>query len=328
MIASLRGTVQTSEELGALPVVVRPNGAGVDLSEWAASHRGAVEAMLQHRGAILFRDFGIASAQAFGRVARAISPTLESYVYRSTPRTAKGDGVYTATEYPPRSTIPLHCENAYQRTWPLKLFFFCQVAPAEGGQTPLASVLRVTEAIPGALLEKFADRGVLYVRNYGGGLDLPWETVFQTRDRAQVEQFCRAHQIQFEWIGPDRLRTRQRCQGLATHPRTGQQVWFNQAHLFHPSALDAKTRAALESICSAEDLPRNAFFGDGGMIPLEDLEAIRAAFDRASVCFDWMPGDLLLVDNMLVAHGRKPFKGPREVLVAMAEASSLDEKAG
>jgi hypothetical protein len=29
-----------------------------------------------------------------------------------------------------------------------------------------------------------------------------------------------------------------------------------------------------------------------------------------------------MIDNMLVSHGRRPFKGPRKTLVAMAEAYS------
>jgi alpha-ketoglutarate-dependent taurine dioxygenase len=42
-------------------------------------------------------------------------------------------------------------------------------------------------------------------------------------------------------------------------------------------------------------------------------------YREAAVCFAWQKGDLLMVDNMLVAHGRAPFTGPRRILVAMAE---------
>jgi alpha-ketoglutarate-dependent taurine dioxygenase len=49
------------------------------------------------------------------------------------------------------------------------------------------------------------------------------------------------------------------------------------------------------------------------------MDEIRGAYDSETVKFDWQRGDLLLVDNMLVAHGREPFTGNRKVLVAMAE---------
>lgn len=34
--------------------------------------------------------------------------------------------------------------------------------------------------------------------------------------------------------------------------------------------------------------------------------------------FDWLPGDLLIADNHLVLHGRRPFRGERRVYAALA----------
>ncbi|NET49525.1 MAG: TauD/TfdA family dioxygenase, partial [Merismopedia sp. SIO2A8] len=50
------------------------------------------------------------------------------------------------------------------------------------------------------------------------------------------------------------------------------------------------------------------------------LDEIREVYQQASVSFLWQEGDVLLLDNMLVAHGRKPFVGTRKIVVAMAEA--------
>ena len=41
-----------------------------------------------------------------------------------------------------------------------------------------------------------------------------------------------------------------------------------------------------------------------------------------AVAFPWERGDILMLDNMLVAHGRKPFTGPRKILVGMAEMTN------
>lgn len=37
-----------------------------------------------------------------------------------------------------------------------------------------------------------------------------------------------------------------------------------------------------------------------------------------TVLFKWQRGDILVLDNVLTAHGRRPFVGPREILLAMA----------
>ncbi len=161
------------------------------------------------------------------------------------------------------------------------------------------------------------------MRNYGNGLDVHWTQVFNTEDRAVVERYCQMHDIACEWKAEGELRTRQLCHGVARHPRTQEMVWFNQAHLFHISALETAVRETLLDIVAEEDLPRNVYYGDGQ--PIEDsiLDEIRAVLDKHKVIFPWQQGDVLMLDNMLTAHAREPFKGPRRVVVAMAEACRL-----
>ena len=118
------------------------------------------------------------------------------------------------------------------------------------------------------------------------------------------------------------LRTRQTCQAVAVHPVTGDNVWFNQAHLFHISNLQAEVRESLLDIVDEEDLPRNVYYGDGSAIEDEVLAQIRAVLDECAISFPWQEGDVLMLDNMLSAHARSPFEGPRKVIVAMAEGHS------
>jgi alpha-ketoglutarate-dependent taurine dioxygenase len=284
-------------------------------------NKAALDGWLDERGALLFRGFAVGGTAGFGKLVAAASDAGPlAYLYQSTPRTSVGNQVYTATEYPPSVAIPLHNENAYQRAWPMRLYLFCVVAAAEGGQTPLADMLRVTERIAADVLERFARKGVMYVRNYRDGLDLPWQRVFQTEDPSAVEAYCREHDIHVEWRPGGALRTRQVCQGVAQHPRTGRRLWMNQAHLFHVTGLDPETRTSLLALMDEEDLPRNAYYGDGSPLEPEVLEHVRAAFSAEEVAFDWRSGDVLIIDNMLVAHARRPFSGDRKVLVAMSDA--------
>lgn len=292
------------------------------LDRFAAAGRHWIDAKLLQHGGILFRGFTIDSIENFRSAAVVLCDELTKYVYRSTPRHAVNNGVYTATEYRANASIPMHNENAYQRDWPMKLVFGCLQPAAVGGETPLALTAAVTNRIDCDVVDEFCSRHVLYVRNFGHGVDLDWQTTFQTDSKSDVESYCQQHGIEWEWLSPDRLQTRQECQATARHPVTDQELWFNQAHLFHLSSLPPEHRRAMLEQFGEESLPRNAYFGDGTSIDEGVLDDIRAAYEAEKVVFSWQKGDVLLLDNMLVAHGRNPYQGTRQVLVAMGNVFS------
>lgn len=303
------------------PLVIEATIDGVNPASWIASHREQLEAQLMVHGGLLFRNFALQGAESFEAFIKAMTEELLEYSYQSTPRSAVGGQIYTSTEYPAAQTIPLHNEMAYAHTWPMKIWFYCLTAAEQGGETPIADSRQVFARIDPKIRERFIEKKVMYVRNYGEGLDLSWSTVFQTNDRLEVEAYCREAGIEFEWRERDGLRTRQICQAAITHPRTGQWVWFNQAHLFHISNLEPAVREALASTYQEEDYPRNAYYGDGSAIESEVLDHIRNVYQQEVIVFSWQQGDVLMLDNMLMAHGRKPFAGTRTVLVGMAQSS-------
>ena len=259
------------------------------------------------------------SVQQFEQFARSISPQLLDYSERAAPRTEVGDKVYTSTEFPSDQHIPLHHEMSYSHNWPMKLWFYCQQPAQQGGRTPIADDRKVFHLIDRKIKEQFMNKRVMYVRNYGEGVDLSWQEAFQTNDRSIVEHYCHKSGMQLEWLDNTRLRTRQVRQAVATHPRTGDVVWFNHAHMFHISNLQPNVRASLLAEFKDDELPRNAFYGDGSRIETSVLDEIREIYRAATISFPWQVGDILMLDNFLASHGREPFVGPRKILVAMAE---------
>jgi len=307
------------------PLVVQPNVDNVNLVTWASCNNNFIKAQLLKYGAILFRGFDGDSATRFEQFARAISPQLIDYSERAAPRKEVGSRIYTSTEYPSDQCIPMHHEMSYSHNWPTKIWFYCQQPAQQRGGTPIASDRAVFKLIAPDIKERFVQKKVMYVRNYGEGVDLSWQEAFQTEDRAAVEAYCRKVHTEFEWRGGNRLRTRQVRQAVATHPQTGETVWFNHAHMFHISNVEPAVRNSLLAEFKEDELPRNAFYGDGTPIESSVLEEVREVYRQAAVTFTWRQGDIMMLDNFLVSHGRESFVGPRRILVAMAELYTNQE---
>jgi alpha-ketoglutarate-dependent taurine dioxygenase len=305
---------------GTPPVVLEATVPGMELAGWAESHSGEIDRLFAEYRAVLFRGFDVRSVEAFQAFVGASSqgPPLE-YRDRSTPRHSLGKGIYISTIYPPDQPIHLHNEGTYWRTWALKIYFCCLKTPERGGATPIGDVRGVYRRIDPEVRRRFEEKQVLYVRNYGDGFGLPWQDVFQTESKEEVEEYCAKNAIELEWKEGDRLRTRQRRPAVRIHPETGVPVWFNHAAFFHVTSLDPGVRDMLLSEFGEEGLPYNTYYGDGERIETDVVEAIRQAYRDETIVFTWRDGDVLMMDNMSFAHGREPYEGERKVAVAMTE---------
>lgn len=308
-----------------LPLLVQPTVSGVSLLSWAESQREWIQTQLLRHGAILFRNFLVDGIMGFEQCVAAVSSGALEYRFRASPRTQVGANIYTATDYPPDQSIFPHNEHAFSPIFPLQLFFFCVTPAQEGGETPIGDTRQVHRNIDHEIKQRFLKKKIMYVRNYGDGFGLPWKTVFQTEDRTQVETYCRSVGIEVEWKSGNRLRTRQVGPAVMRHPRTQESIWFNHGTFFHISTLEPTIREALLNEFSEADLPQNTYYGDGTTIEPDVLEHLRGTYQQAMVMFPWQQGDVVLLDNMLALHARRPFSGPRKILVAMAEACRADD---
>ncbi len=304
---------------GTLPLVVKPAVEGVRLIDWAAHHRDFIETWCRRSGAVLLRNFQMNSADEFEQLIRAISGEVMEYRERSSPRSSVIGNVYTSTDYPAEQDIFPHNEHSYAKTLPMKLYFGCLIPAEQGGGTPIADTRKIFRSISPEIRERFLEKKWMYVRNFGNGFGLPWQTVFQTTEKDEVERYCRQAGIDCEWRDGDRLRTRQVRPAVVEHPRTGEKVWFNHVAFFHISTLLPAIRNALLAEFKVEDLPNNTYYGDGSEIEAPVMDELRAAYLENSKAFEWERGDVIILDNMLTAHGRWSFRGERKIIFGMAE---------
>ena len=293
------------------------------LTHWYHDNQDFVEEKLLEHGAILFRGFEISSPAAFARLTRSLAPGLLDCLDDNGPRTKITPGIYTSTEYPAEYQLSMHSEYAYTHKFPARLFFCCIVEPGAGGQTPLADNRKILKKLDRSIVEEFRTKRIKYLRNLHGstGFGLSWQATFQTTDRASVERYCRELSIDYEWKADGGLRLEHTFDSVITHPRTGEEVWFNQAPQFHPSDYPSYLyETLLNSYRGKEnELPQMSLFGDNSPIDIQALKHLRETMFGEATVFPWRRGDVVMLDNVLVCHGRMPFSGPRKILLAMSD---------
>lgn len=298
---------------------IEPRRRNVSLATAAIEARTELTAQLRRHGAVLAKGFAGVCAEELGRLATGLCGELVNYTERSTPRTRLGERLYTATEHPAHQHIDLHNENAYAHQWPGTLFFWCASPAASGGENLLADSRAVLAHLPQKLREKFAERGVLYRRELGPPLGMPWQYVFQCERREEVDAICRDAGYRVSWHSETNLSLSRVADAINTHPVTRETSWFNHALFFHETSLDSTVRSFIRDLYGDGYLPNRSFYGDGSPIGDDELAQLRAAYTHCERRLLLEKDDVLIIDNLLMAHGRCAYEGARDVRLMMGQ---------
>ncbi len=269
---------------------------------------------------------GTEGLQAF---VRAVCGDLLEYRERSSPRSEVADRVYTSTDYPAEQPIFPHNEHSYARRFPLKLFFFC-VTPRRdrrrdadrrhrGGSSQRIDP-EIRRALRGAGLDVRAQLPRRASASPGRRSSRPTTgrevEALLPRGRHRLRVARRRPPAHPAGAAGDRRAPAHRRDGLV-QPR----------HLL--PRLDAAARPSASRCCATSarrtcrTTPSTATARPSSRRSLEHLRAGLHA--RRWSRFPWQEGDVLLIDNMLTAHARNPFTGPRKVVVAMADPHTRDD---
>lgn len=314
------------KDLPFLKVIQPESGEEASLEKlfsWFSAHhplRG-----LDQDGALLIRGFPIDEPSKFARVLEEVGFRRTRYIAGNNPRNAVMENVYLSTTYPPEWSISLHSEMSHLESYPRYISLYCKTPAQTGtGLTPLASnaeILSRMKSDAPTLLEKLRKHGVSYVQRMkkqgtAFGFGRPWQEVFETDSEKAVEKFCEANGIPYRWEGDELIVTHTRGPTVK-HPVSGDEMWFNQGEQWHHSSLSPEVQKFLASKIGLDKVPHHACFGNGEEFTSEDLATIRKIYDSCSHRFQWNAGDVLIIDNIRLAHGRDTYLGPREVFFAM-----------
>ncbi|CAI0423408.1 unnamed protein product [Linum tenue] len=303
------------------PAVLGPNSvlsppSLADFTSAIKFQKPHLESLLHKTGAILFRGFPISSAAEFDQVVESFGYTDQPYLGGTASRTNVVGRVYTANDSPPDRKIPFHHEMTYAAEYPKKLFFFCEVAPGSGGETPLVLSHVVYERMRDKypdFVERLEKEGMVSRRVMGeeddpsSAIGRGWKSMFSTDDKLVAEQSIATSRaaelgVKLEWIGDGSMRRVIGPNQPIKHDKSrDRKIWFNGMVTSYTAFGDEVT------------------FGSGDALPGDAVYHCLQIMEEESVAIPWMKGDVLFIDNLAVLHGRKHFTPPRRVLAALCK---------
>ncbi|MDG1495537.1 MAG: TauD/TfdA family dioxygenase [Porticoccaceae bacterium] len=287
------------------------------IADWIAGNREAIEDQLALTGAILFRGFGLKDDRDFDHFIRAFDWPNFTYAesLSNAVRRNRTELVFTANEAPPSVSIFLHHEMAQTPVYPSKLFFFCEHAAQEGGATPICRsdilLQQLREQLPD-FVRDCEEKGVRYSQtmpleeDLASGQGRSWKSTLSAESREQAQSKLDSLNYDWQWQGEGSLCVITPVLPAVRQLHDGRTVFFNQLIAAFRGWKDARNSGE-KSIC----------FGDGSAIDSSHMAVAIELADTLTFDIPWQSGDVAILDNFLVMHGRRPFEGQRAVLASL-----------
>lgn len=285
-----------TEQLGTL---FTPGEAGVmpDANE--------VISEFKERGVVLFRGFDLGKEQ-FVRYTGALTPDFMDYSGGAYARDAidGDDTVLSVTGNRQFFGVPFHGEMFYTKLRPTVLWFYCIKPPLTGGETIVCDGVATWEKLSPATRRLFEQREIKYIRNYDSET---WRGIYLTDDPEVASRLCAERDTVFEHNPEtDSISTEYQCYAANRPLYTRQAAFINN---ILPVVLQ-------EANGNTHSLVR---FADGSHIPPEVIAEIESVTDDLTLPVVWEAGDLVMVDNSRLMHGRNPLQDAnREINMRMS----------
>lgn len=218
--------------------------------------------------------------------------------------------------------IPLHGEMHYMGVPPETIWFYCKIPGVNTGQTTLCDGHALANELPDHVKSFFGDRKIKYIRQLPDGA---WQSSFMTESPEHAMEICNDQKVFFQFDKENNaFLTEYSVSPFKQLNDTNEMSYIN--NILNISAVEW----AFESGWAEKELglqfgkhcPLVVRMEDGSKIPEDILDDIRKTAEALTINVEWNKGEVLMVDNMSIMHGRRESTSKvREVYVRMGDTN-------
>ena len=308
----------------------QPVEAGMSEEDWVVANKEKLLEELEANGAIWLRGMELMKTkEGFARFYELLGlnpcqDPLASVGARAV--VSKKGAMYEAVNKPSRAKffVGMHNESTFKRTNRLGAFV-CFKAAETGGEFLLLDGQKMLAEMDPEVRQRMYERGVRFSNaelpffdflRQAGPLKEVLQPVFQTVASLGVAAKIDM-ELELKWDENEKDGLRLQAfsppqSPVNRHPATGKPAWFCNVHSHSRYLRDRRDGTDLAETSGASKLNvTDMFYGDGTPISVEDLEHIDQLTMKNLVYVPMSEGDVVLVDNYQVMHGRDVFTGER-----------------
>lgn len=294
--------------------------------EVSLSPRAFVD-LLDTRKALLFQGSPTFDVESFGSFLVDLKLNYYPYIGGAAPRTviptaAGKDIIFTANESPAEQPIPFHHELAQCPNPPEYVFFYCDIPPESGGQTPIidsTKVYRFAHDNYPYFIDTLKKHGARYIRTLpaeddpSSPIGRSYKNTWNVSSEAELEAKLRKIDgCEWEFLPDGSVR-------VTTEPVPAIRLVTDHAQneIFQWTFANSIVAAFLGWQDTRNDRHEALLFGNNERMPEHVLQSIADFMHENRVLYTWKKGDVMALNNRLVMHSRNPFEGKRRVLASI-----------
>lgn len=256
---------------------------------------------------LLFRGFEV-DTDKFKTFTELLSTNFVSYVGGAYSREMiNGDKtLLSVTGGKQHFAVPLHGEMYYRKQKPEIIWFYCASPALKEGETTVCDGRQVYNELSDATRSLLQEKRLKYIRTYPTGV---WQKIYQTDDIEILKKVCTENDMQLQ-VNADFSITTEYTTSAIQVSRCGKYNVFINNIL---PVVEQESKGSQTSIVRLEDYSK---------LPDEVIDEIKQVSDRLTQLVSWKKGDILMVDNTRLLHGRRSFADEqRDIYVRLCNAA-------